>query len=78
MVPTTTSLDISGTAFQETTGLATGKTVAACDICGTAFISRWPALVVVKMPKGRESEVVNLCDECERHILQELEPRIGG
>lgn len=52
--------------------LPTGSPPLACDLCGEVFSSYFPQLILVMIPKGRESQTLTLCSHCEQEIISYL------
>lgn len=52
--------------------LATGIPPLACDLCGEVFSAYFPQLILVMIPKGRESQTITLCSKCEAKIMSYL------
>lgn len=50
----------------------TGCPPLACDVCGKVFATYYPTFVGIYIPKGRESQAITLCQECEARILNYL------
>lgn len=69
--PPNSSRTVEVEAFH-TEYLATGTPPLACDLCGEVFSTYFPQLILVMIPKGRESQTITLCSKCEAEVMSYL------
>ena len=43
-----------------------------CDICGEVFLPYKPKLVVCYLPEGEPSEVIQMCQDCEKKVMRDV------